>query len=224
METSVTIQDAALRKALSRASDDAYKYLYSAARRSVSRYRAHFLAGRYTRGVKLRGGKEGIKRFFRWEAKPNNEQTGRLEDIRVRFYTNSIVAHVHEHGAFIRPRRKRSLAIPTGFALTKNGRVKKDFRSPAKAKSKGYKLHFIPSAESRRRAYLAIDRSDMRGRNGSPDRDRLEVVFVLVGQVSFEPQLGFYDGWDKFQRSGEVDRRFAEEFGKYLRKTFGVRA
>lgn len=234
----IDVRDERLRKAFHEGSPALYPYIFAGLRRAFGAYRREFNAGRHLPGkqAQLKGGKVGLRirnpnqpglrhQFF-WRTHPANEKAGRLDDILVEFYTGSPVAKAMEFGATVRPKRGRALAIPVGYALSAKGRIKRNFRTPDKARARGFRFVYIPR-RGNRGPYLAVDKNNPKGKapgkrgkkRGAPE---LRVVFVLTPSVRIRKRLGFYAGWDRFEP--ERNKRLDAELARYLRDFWGVAA
>lgn len=238
-QTGMSVRMDELLGTLSSAERGAYfPYAYAGLRRGFGAYRREFNKGSTGR-AKLKAGRKGLKirtpgsagpkYGLYWRNHPKNEQKGRLEDIRVEFFTTSKAALALEKGATIRPTKGRRVAIPIGFALTPKGNVKRNFLSPDRARAAGYQLIFVPRRRGRG-PFLAVDTNARRRRARStavkPGRRRrgrkrqpnIQVVFSLVPSVRIRPQLGFFAGWEKF--APQRHKRIVLEWERFLREHF----
>jgi hypothetical protein len=212
MILSAKINSGRLEYSLAHFSDDFYPYFYRGLRRAAAAYRREFVNS-------LAGKLKNPKRFsgrwpwgFFWKGEPRSEKSGDIDDISVSIFSTSTAAEQLEHGATIKPRTRKMLAVPFARALTATGRPKREFRSPASAKAAGH--HVVARWRPNNRWVLGVKRPGK--------RTKFRPMWVLTNRVVIEPRLGFYDGWESFQP--EARRRMDEEADKFWQRHFGQRS
>lgn len=137
-----------------------------------------------------------------------------LDQIKGETYTRSKMALAHERGGTITPTRGKALAIPIGGSLLPSGKVRKEWRTPAKFRAAFPSRELIALGSAGKRVLYEARRTKGGRRRKREGRDKLTPAFVLVPSVTLKPRLNFFKTWD--QLSSDRGRRLAAALAKIV--------
>ena len=250
------IQDNGLFQRMQEHGDRVGPYVGAAMRRTFFAYRRQFIAGKHKSNPVKFGRRRGSfnspsktnakarnANSFLIEFEPKDEKTAKLKDLRVAYYTRSLVAAYLEFGS--KPKAKGSgwLAIPAGVALRTDGSARRYWSSPEMLKKHRRDVKTKFAQRRGGTAMILVDVGNVGGKkaygpqkhagygprtkrgNLQSKRDkktRWRIAFRLVKKAKIDPKLGFLSAWDRLGPD-MFDERIEKEYTKYMREVWGQR-
>lgn len=219
----VTVDTAAVERAVARAPRVAYFWLRSYLGRVFGRHRKHWLrkkqvrftrGGTSGRGIVVKGVNEGnvppLDNEVSYVVEPRAERLGgvavaraAIGKLRGEAITGNKILVVHEFGGDIRSRGW--MAVPYKTRPHNIGRWRE--------RNADKQLLTLPSKRGRDKLLVyEVQKKRARGRTRKGEapktRDKLRLRFVLTRLVRMKPKLGYYDAWDTLVQ--ERDQLWAE--------------
>jgi hypothetical protein len=140
-----------------------------------------------------------MRRRFDTIVVPRKRKLASIRILRGKISSNSVASLIQETGGEIRPKNKRTMAIPVFGALTATGRPRRGYRSPAEVKARGIELFPFETTDGK---VILAQKKD----------DRTIPLFLLLRKVRLVPRLGFFETWNKIQP--QVDTQFSRALVK----------